>query len=205
MAKKDDTSGASPSPNPPPKHAGARAVRRKPGDHMSDEERREARAAFLLHFREKAVLRYACAAANVDRTTIEYWREHDKTFAKQYAEALKDAEDRIRGEIDRRALEGWEEPLVSGGQLVYEYVPAMEADGVTPVEDKYGRPKYVRGRQVTVRKYSDALLARLAVARLAEFKQPKTGVGVNVETGADGSAKVRAVFLMPEVEELEDA
>jgi hypothetical protein len=167
---------------------------------MSDEERRETRAAFLLHFREKAVLRYACAAANVDRTTIEYWREHDKAFAKQYAQALADAEDRIREEIDRRAIEGWEEPLVSGGNLVYEYIPQMEADGVTPVVDKYGRPKYTRGPKVTVRKYSDTLLAKLASARLPEFKQERPGVGVQVDTAADGSARVRALFVLPQVE-----
>jgi hypothetical protein len=202
MAKKDDTSGASPSPNPPPKRAPVRAVKRKPGDHMTDEERRETRAAFLLHFREKAVIRYACAAANVDRTTIEYWREHDKAFAKQYAAALKDAEDRIRDEIDRRAIEGWEEPLVSGGNLVYEYVPAVAEDGVTPVVDKYGRPKYIRGKQVTIRKYDGSLLAKLAAARLPEFKQERPGVGVQVDTAADGSARVRALFVLPQVEEV---
>lgn len=202
MAKKQEPGGTDPLDDLPPKPPRARnpKAKRRPGDNMEPDERRDAQAAFLLAFRDTAVVRYSAEAAGVSRQAVDYWRKHDKPFARRYEEAETDAADRIRQEVIRRAVEGVEEPLVSGGQLVYEQVPMLNKDG-SPVEDKYGRPKYQRGPRVTVRKYSDTLMAHLAQWRLPEAKRERAGASVTVDTNADGSARVRAVFLMPEIEE----
>lgn len=198
MAKDEKPSGGGQFDNSASSRARvARAPKRKPGDHMSDEERREAQAKFLTHFRDKCIIRRAAEHAGIDRSLVDYWRKHDKSFARRWEQAELDAADRLRDEIDRRAVEGWEEPLVSGGQIVYEQEPVLNEDG-SPVTDKYGRVKYQRGRMLTVRKYDGALIAKLATWRLPEAKPKPGSMTTEVET-AEG-VRVRAVFVMPEVD-----
>lgn len=115
---------------------------RKQGHSLTDEERAQAKDAFLLAFSKTGNYGQSAIAAKVSRSTVDDWRRDDPEFAKRYQLAESDAADAIRGEITRRGITGWEEPV------------------------------YQHGKKVgSVRKYSDQLLALLARARLPEFKE----------------------------------
>jgi hypothetical protein len=74
--------------------------------------------AFLAHLAETGILSDAAAAAGVNRTTVFRRRQDDAEFAKQVEEAIDMAADKLEAEARRRALEGVEEPVYQGGQLV---------------------------------------------------------------------------------------
>jgi hypothetical protein len=121
---------------------------RRQGQRMNDEERKRVQAIFLDSFRNNANVRLASAKAGVHRSIFNYWLEHDPEFSVEYHEALADANDTIRAAIFQRAVMGVEEPVVAMGHVMYD-------------KD---------GKMLTVRKYSDALLMRLAAARMPEFR-----------------------------------
>lgn len=74
--------------------------------------------AFLAHLAETGILSDAAAAAGVNRTTVFRRRQDDPEFAKQVEEAIDMAADKLEAEARRRALEGVEEPVYQGGQMV---------------------------------------------------------------------------------------
>ncbi len=158
-----------------------RARKRKPGPKKAD-ERLVAQKTFLEAFAQKGIIRFACEAASIHRDTVNDWLTRYPAFKQAYEEmALPDANDRIEEEIHRRAVEGVDEPLVSNGMLVYEFVPVLKPDG-TPVLDDKGKPKYERGKQITKRVYSDALLLALAKRRIPAYSDK----GKLEVTGKDG-------------------
>src|SRR5579872_2742796 len=116
-------------------------TRRRHGQHPTADEKATAQATFLKDFRMCANLTQAAQKAHVDRSTIYYWRQTDPDFAAKFDEAEEEANDHLRAEIYRRAVEGWEVPVVSAGKLV-----------------------------TTTRQYSDRLLELLARARMPEFR-----------------------------------
>ena len=74
--------------------------------------------AFLAHLAETGILSDAAAAANVDRSNVWRRRQDDAEFAQAVEQALDMAADKLEAEARRRALEGVEEPVYQGGQLV---------------------------------------------------------------------------------------
>jgi hypothetical protein len=82
-------------------------------------------------------------------------RRRDDAFRAAWEEAEDIAADRLEEEARRRAIEGDEEPVVSGGQLV------LDPDGAP----------------VTVRRYSERLLITLLKARRPEKFQSKGSAG----------------------------
>jgi nucleotide-binding universal stress UspA family protein len=74
--------------------------------------------AFLAHLAECGILTDAAAAAGVDRSTVWRRRQDDLDFAKACDEAIDMAADKLEAEARRRALDGTEEPVYQGGQLV---------------------------------------------------------------------------------------
>jgi hypothetical protein len=74
--------------------------------------------AFLAHLAETGILTDAAAAAGVDRSNVYRRRQDDPEFAKLVDEAIDMAADKLEREARRRALEGVEEPVYQGGQLV---------------------------------------------------------------------------------------
>lgn len=86
--------------------------------------------------------------AGVARSTVYNWQETDSAFAQQFAEATEDANDFIDDEIVRRAVHGYQEPVVSNGKLIYG-------------DD---------GRPLTVTKYSDTLMQMLAKSRMPKYR-----------------------------------
>jgi hypothetical protein len=74
--------------------------------------------AFLAHLAETGILSDAAAAAGVDRSNVWRRRQDDAEFAQAVEQALDMAADKLEAEARRRALEGVEEPVYQGGQLV---------------------------------------------------------------------------------------
>lgn len=138
--------------------AEAKTTTRKRGKRLTVRELATAKETFLTAFRQSANVTYSCRAANVGRTAIYDWLEKDEAFSLSYRHAELEAQDVIRLAILQRAIQGVEEPVVNAGRLVRN-------------ED---------GSVLTVKKYSDSLLALLAKARLPEFRN---AVDVQVSGG----------------------
>ena len=123
--------------------------KRRKGQRMTPKQRIEAQAMFLAAYEETANVLMAAERAEIDRTLVYYWLEHDEQFGFTYNLADKAANMRIEAEIRRRAIEGWDEPLISAGK-----------------------------RLGTVRKYSDVLLMFYAKRRMPEYRDKSATVNV---------------------------
>ena len=115
--------------------------KRARGKKLTTAEKRVAQELFLDSFRETANVRDAAKIAGVDRNTVYQWCKSSKVFKSAYDAALEDANDAIRSEIRRRAIDGWNEEVYQNG--------------------------FCAG---TVHKYSDTLLIFLTKARMPEFR-----------------------------------
>lgn len=139
--------------------------KRRQGQRMTTEERKQAQEKFLKSFSMTANVRAACMAAGIDRSLVYQWAEHSEEFSIRFKQASLDADDLIRGELFRRAVQGVEKPVVSMGKVVY-------------VEDEKNKPKPLMERV-----YSDQLLSLLAKSRMPEFRE-KTQLDVNANVNA---------------------
>ena len=74
--------------------------------------------AFLAALAECGILTDAAVVAGVDRATVWRRRQSDPEFAQAVDEAIDMAADKLEREARRRAIEGVEEPVYQGGQLV---------------------------------------------------------------------------------------
>ncbi len=97
--------------------------------------------AFLVSFAQHGIVSRACKDANVSRTTVYQWKEHDTEFLVRYNLALEEAKDAVREEIHRRAQDGWDEEVYQLGHYAG-----------------------------TVHKYSDTLLIFRAKALMPEYR-----------------------------------
>lgn len=115
-------------------------------DELTAQERMsiERRRLFLRAFALRGIVLDGCKAAGVSRSAVEHWRESSEWFDTLYNIAIEEAADRIEGEAFRRAVEGYDEPVI------YQGMPTTIVDGVTGEQ-----------KQLTVRKYSDALMQTL--------------------------------------------
>lgn len=122
-------------------YTSALSKKRRKGQRMKAEQRIAAQAMFLAVYEKTASVLAAAEQAEIDRTLVYYWQEHDEQFLFAYNLADKAANMHIEAEIRRRAIDGWDEPLVSAGK-----------------------------RLGTVRKYSDTLLIFYAKRRMPEYR-----------------------------------
>lgn len=112
-------------------------------------------ACFLRAYSIRGIVKDGCHAARVSRETVGYWREHDERFRKLCAAAEDEARDNIEAEAHRRAVVGFEEPVI------YQGLPTMVTD-----------PETGKERMLTVRKYSDQLMAiMLKGARPEKYRE----------------------------------
>lgn len=130
-----------------------RTSSRLQGVRLTKVQRQIAQERFLKAYASTANIRAACLAAGIDRATVRQWQEHDLEFSMRFnSEAKEDANDMIRAEIWRRAVQGVEKPLVSMGKLV-----------LTP-----------EGEPMMYKEHSDRLLEFLARAKMPEFREKQT-------------------------------
>jgi len=109
---------------------------------MTNDQKSAAQQRFLEAFSRIGVISRAAVDAGVSRRTVYNWLKSDGDFQDAFKQADEEARDLIREEIHRRAVEGWHEPVYQRGDLVGQ-----------------------------IRKYSDALLMRMARARLPEYRE----------------------------------
>jgi len=116
---------------------------------MQPDKKKEAKKKFIEVFKKEANVSVACQASGIARKTAYQWRKEDNKFAEEWDSSVEVSNDVIRKAIFWRAVDGWEEPLVSAGKVV---------------RDEYGDAMHVR-------KYSDPLLQFLAKSRMPEFRE----------------------------------
>ena len=140
--------------------------------------------AFLAALHDKPVLSHAARVVGVSRVTAWRAMEADPAFKAAVEAAMEEGIDKAEQEAFRRAVDGWEEPLVHQGYITYKIKLnahgsyERDADGKVIYErDENGQPI-----PVTIRKYSDALLAKVLGARRKAYGTQRTEI-----TGADGA------------------
>ena len=142
-------------------------------------EQREAKDRFLVSLKGDPNVSLACDKAEISRDTAYRWRGNDEAFSKAWDTAIERTRDVARSSIYARGIIGWEEPMVSMGQLVYEYEPVLDDDGKQK-DDHKGKPLMQRGKQVMVPKWSDSLALAYAKANLPEYKE-KQQIDLNAQ------------------------
>jgi hypothetical protein len=136
---------------------------------------------FLAALAEVPVVSHACKVVDISYRHAYKAREADEEFAKAWDEAIEQGVDRAEQEAFRRAVVGFEEPVIDKGRLAYRYERYEDEDG----KEQYRLQLDANGQPIplTVRKHSDALLALyLKGRRKAVYAERKE------LTGADGAA-----------------
>jgi hypothetical protein len=113
--------------------------------------RKDVRARFLKSLASSGNVSLAAHTSKISRSSLYHWRERDKGFASAWLEAIEVATDALESEARRRAIEGVETTIIHGGRMV---------------RDDDGNP-------LTIRRYSDTLLALLLRAHRPEKYRDK--------------------------------
>jgi hypothetical protein len=140
---------------------------------------------FFDAYSKKAVIKVGCAASGISRTAFYAMKnaamaegatpEH-KEWLQRFTDADQDACDVVLETMHIRAIDGVEEPIV--GRV------GKDLDGVV----------------CTVRKYSDALLVRLAQARMPEMFKDRTATELSGPNGKPIQTETK-VIAVPAIEE----
>lgn len=136
--------------------------------------------AFLAALRHIPVVAHACATVGIERSTAYRARAADDDFASAWDEAMEDGIDKAEQEAFRRAVTGFEEPVLDKGRLAYRYERYVDEEGAEhfrPVLDDHGQPV-----PLTVRKHSDTLMSLILKGRRKKVYADRTEL-----TGADGA------------------
>lgn len=148
------------------------------GGPLSSAQRKEAKSLFLAYLQTDHNVTFACEHAGISRETAYTWKEKDPVFARGWDNAIERVKDVARSSIYRRGILGWDEPVVSMGQAVYEMEPVPGEDGKQQWER--GKPVMKRGNPLLTHKWSDSLAALYAKANLPEYKE-KPQVNINAQ------------------------
>ena len=146
---------------------------------MNTKQRKQVQKVFIESLLCDSNVSLACEVAGINRTTAYQWRKDDEDFATQWDDVIERARDVARQSIYARGIIGWDEPIVSMGQAVYEYKPMLDDSG-KPILDGKGKPIMMRDKPLTVHKWSDSLAALYARANLPEYKE-KQQIDLNAQ------------------------
>jgi len=136
---------------------------------MNGKQRKQVQKTFIESLLRDSNVSLACEVAGIARATVYVWRDEDKEFAAQWDDAIERARDVARQSIYARGIKGWDEPVVSMGQAVYEYEPVLDKNGEQKIDSK-GRPVTLKSK-LMVHKWSDSLAALYAKSNLPEYKE----------------------------------
>jgi len=157
--------------------------------HITNSKPYDWKPAYLEALRQVPVIRHALEAAGVNRSTAWRARESDEEFAKAEQDAMEEGVDRAEQEAFRRAVVGFEEPVIDKGRLAYRYERVEAEDGSEHYRvmlDANGQPI-----PLTTRKHSDALLALYLKGRRKTVYSERKEL-----TGADGAALPAAQVII---------
>jgi len=127
------------------------------------------RQRFLKYLAASGSVSLAAEAAEVARSSLYHLREHDSCFAAAWTEAVEIATDALEAEARRRAIEGVETPVIYGGRMV---------------RDDAGNP-------LSVRRYSDSLLALLLRAHRPEKYRERSALAFDDAAGGNAAFTIR--------------
>lgn len=137
---------------------------------------------FLTHIRTHGLEASAAEAAGVSLRAVKKYMREDADFADAVEEAIERAIDRDEAEARRRAVEGVEEPVIYQGHPTYLYEDVLDEDG-NLVHNESGIPQRRpvlnedgTHKILTVKKYSDALLALRLKGRRRRIYGDKTEI-----------------------------
>ncbi len=109
--------------------------------------------AFLQAYAICGCISTAARAAKIDRRRHYEWMG-DWEYAEAFEQAHLEACEALEAEARRRAVEGWQEPVVHQGQFTYE--PKINRDGTVRMNRR--GETVCSDTPLTVRKFSDTLL-----------------------------------------------
>lgn len=149
--------------------------------------------AYLAALREIPVMKHACEAAGIDRTTVWRLRKDDEAFAEAEQEAMEEGVDRAEKEAFRRGIVGFEEPVIDKGRLAYRYERYEVEDIDGNKEERWRICLDENGQPIplTVRKHSDAMLGLVLKGRRKSVYAERKEL-----TGADGAALPAAQVII---------
>lgn len=133
--------------------------------------------AFLAEFARTGLITHSAKSAGTTTQTIQAWLKADPDFHERYREAIDANIDSIEHEALRRAVWGYEEPIVHQGQFVPIMVYSRDEEGNLklgddgkplrePLLNEDGTPKYA-----TVTKYSDSLMSKVLEAKIPKYQR----------------------------------
>lgn len=146
---------------------------------MTSDQRKLAKSLFLDTLKRDPNVSLACDRAHISRQTAYQWKEKDEKFAEGWKDAVERTKDVARSALYQRGILGWDETVVSMGQVVYEMEPVLDDKG-NQVYEK-GKPKMRRGSPMLQHKWSDSLAALYAKANLPEYKEKQPEIDLNVQ------------------------
>lgn len=117
---------------------------------------------FLKALEINGVITHAAIIAHVDRSTVYDLRKADPTFAAAWNEAIETSTDTLELEAIRRARDGVVVQVIFQGKACTVWV---NANGEITSENAPGAKEI----PLTIREYSDTLLARLLAGRRKEL------------------------------------
>lgn len=137
------------------------------------------RPIFLAALADVPIVANAAKLARIDYRQVWRVRESDAEFAQAWDDAMEQGIDRAEQEAFRRAVVGFEEPVIDKGRLAYRYERYVDEEG----KEQYRQLLDENGQPVplTVRKHSDALLALVLKGRRKKVYADRTEL-----TGAEG-------------------
>ena len=134
---------------------------------LSPTEHARKQQQFLKSYRDIGIIKAACKAAGIDRSTYKYWRDNDPEFVKQLPDARDEANETLEIAAYAQAVLGIESYVVSNGRIVYHETPVLNEDG-TPQFNERGQQVVLRGKPIMERKYAPSILITLLKANMPE-------------------------------------
>lgn len=120
--------------------------------------------AFLAAYRVTGVISEAARRAEINRASHYDWLE-DPAYAAEFADAHEEACDYLESEARRRAVEGWEEPVIYKGQP--SMTPVLDSDGKLVLNDD---GEVIYKPLTVVKKDSNILMLLLKAARPDKYR-----------------------------------